>query len=234
MLTIEAPAPGGRVDDGPMSAPASRDLTPYPVWLLLAAALDELDYGMILLSEGLRVAHINEPALAAVGGMHPLQFAGGELRCRLQSDVTALHDAVSAAALRDLRRLVTLGDAACRAFVSVVPLSTPGSGVRAVLVVLAKRAVCEPLSVEGFARGHGLTSAETRVLLALCDGVTPAEAASGLGVAISTVRSQICSIRAKTSSDNMRSLIEQLAFLPPLKTVLRGPCLAARAAWRGA
>jgi DNA-binding CsgD family transcriptional regulator len=105
--------------------------------------------------------------------------------------------------------------------VSVVPLEAADSGKRAVLLVLGKRSVCESLSIQGFARSHGLTSAETRVLLELCNGAPPAKVASKFGVAISTVRSQIGSMRQKTGSSSIRALVRQIAVLPPVKGVLR-------------
>lgn len=88
--------------------------------------------------------------------------------------------------------------------------------------MFSKRQVCEALSVEAFARGHGLTGAETQVLKALSDGTTPHEAAQMLGVRLSTVRTQIGSIRAKTGAPSIRALVQQVACLPPLVTALRG------------
>jgi len=75
--------------------------------------------------------------------------------------------------------------------------------------------------VQGFARGYGLTAAETRVLVALCNGVPPAQAAVELGVAISTIRSQIGSMRQKTGAESIRALVRQVAILPPVKGTLR-------------
>ena len=45
----------------------------------LAAALDELDYGIVLLFDDMRVVHANEAALAELDECHPLQLTGGEL-----------------------------------------------------------------------------------------------------------------------------------------------------------
>jgi hypothetical protein len=59
------------------------------------------------------------------------------------------------------------------------------------------------------------------VLIALCDGASPSDIAQANGVAISTVRTQIANIRAKTGSDSIRSLIHQVAVLPPLVGTLR-------------
>ena len=123
---------------------------PQTVWHWLAAALDELDYGIVLLFDGTHVVHINDAARVELDDRHPL-------------DVAPLHEAVSDASLRGMRRLLTLGKDAERASVSVIPLEAADAGPRAVLVVLGKRSVCETLSVQGFARSYGLTSAETRV-----------------------------------------------------------------------
>jgi DNA-binding CsgD family transcriptional regulator len=196
-------------DDG---APAIRH------WL--AAALDELDYGIVLLFDDMRVVHVNEAALAELDDCHPLQLTGGELRARLARDVAPLHEAVSAASSRGIRRLLTLGKDGQRGSVSVVPLESANASQRAVLVVIGKREVCESLSVQGFARSYGLTGAETRVLMALCDGTPPARTAQLLGVAVSTIRSQIGSMRQKTGAESIRALVRQVAVLPPVKGAL--------------
>ena len=64
----------------------------------------------------------------------------------------------------------------------------------------------------------------TRVLIVDDDPVQlklTAEVAAQLGVGIATVRSQIGSIRQKTGADSIRSLVRQVAVLPPLMGVLR-------------
>lgn len=193
---------------------------PTAVWHWLAAALDELDYGIVLLVDGLRIVHINDAAQVELDDSHPLQLLGNELRPRLARDIGPLHEAVTAAADRGMRRLLTLGEETHRTSVSVVPLEAADAGRRAVLVVLGKREVCESLSVQGFARSNHLTTAETRVLVALCDGLPPALAAEQLGVAVSTVRSQIGSIRIKTGAESIRALVRQVAVLPPVKGAL--------------
>ena len=188
----------------------------------LAAALDELDYGMLLLTDTGHVVRANHVAQQELDGEHPLQLLGRELRARDSHDVVPLHTALQNAAQRGLRKLLTLGAGAHRISVSVVPIGaerTPGEA--STLLILGKREVCEPLSVQGFARSHGLTPAETRVLVVLCQGVPPTEAAAELGVGIATVRSQIGSIRQKTGAESIRALVRQVAVLPPLMGVLR-------------
>jgi len=200
---------------------AASESMPQAAWHWLAAALDELDYGIVLLFDGTHVVHINDAARVELDDRHPLQLQGNELHARLARDVAPLHEAVGDASLRGLRRLLTIGKDAERASISVVPLEAADSGPRAVLVVLGKRSMCESLSVQGFARSYGLTAAETRVLVALCNGVPPAQAAVELGVAISTIRSQIGSMRQKTGAESIRALVRQVAILPPVKGTLR-------------
>jgi DNA-binding CsgD family transcriptional regulator len=197
----------------------------------LAATLDEVDYGMLLLTRETHAIHVNHAARSELDDAHPLQLLGRELRARRPHDVVPLAEALQAAARRGLRKLLTLGDGAQRVGVSVVPLSMPEDAAEPVtLVMLGKRQVCEQLSVQGFARSHKLTAAETRVLAALCRGVPPNEIAAQVGVAISTVRTQIGNIRQKTGAESIRALVQQVAVLPPLMGVLRGAGLVADAA----
>jgi DNA-binding CsgD family transcriptional regulator len=182
----------------------------------LRAALDEVDYGMLVLTDINHVVHANHAARVDLDAGHPLQLIDRELSARDVRDAAALQAALHDAAQRGLRKLLTLGKAARRVSVSVVPIGEGRS-----LVMLSKRQVCESLSVQGFARSHGLTPAETRVLVALCQGIPPGAAAAEIGVGIATVRTQIGSIRQKTGAQSIRALVRQVAVLPPLMGVLR-------------
>jgi DNA-binding NarL/FixJ family response regulator len=88
------------------------------------------------------------------------------------------------------------------------------------MLMLSRRDSAAPLAVEAFARGKGLTCAETRVLLALCNGKTPQQIAREASVEMSTVRSQIVSVRQKTGARDLRTLVAQVAALPPFVGVL--------------
>jgi DNA-binding CsgD family transcriptional regulator len=195
----------------------------------LAQMIDEIDYGMLLLTADGQLLHANHAARAELDAGHPLQLSGRTLRARWAQDVAPLHDAL-AAAQRGLRRLLTVGAGEQRVSVAVVPLGTAGTfgtpgdptGGAATLVVLSKRELCEALSVHWYARAHGLTQAETRVLEGLCRGLQPREIAQAHGVELSTVRTQVGQIRAKTGADSIRALVAQVARLPPLVSALRG------------
>lgn len=182
----------------------------------LRCMLDEIDYGMVLLDGAGQVLHANHAAHAELDGDHPLRLVGRELGAQQAQDAGPLGAALDGAR-QGLRKLLMLGPAERRVPVSVVPLA---AGVT--VLMLGKRQVCEQLSVQGFARGMGMTPAETRVLEALCAGVRPNEIAQRQGVAVSTVRTQIGSIRAKTGVASIREVVRQVAVLPPMVGALRG------------
>jgi DNA-binding CsgD family transcriptional regulator len=224
--------PGASFEPLPYSGPERRR-SPRDAGGLMLGMLDEIDYGMLLVDSRGRATYMNHMARVELDGHHPLQLSGGTLRAEALADQATLADAL-AAAQRGLRKLITLGQGGQRLSVSVVPLSTgetagAGAGVGApTLLLLGKRAVCQQLSVRGFARAVGLTPAETRVLEWLCAGERPARIAELAEVKIATIRTQIGSIRAKSGAMSIRDLVRQIAVLPPLVNALRHAMPASR------
>jgi hypothetical protein len=142
-------------------------------WLSLM--LDEIDYGMVLLSDSGQVLHVNHAARAELDSEHPLQLLGREVRARLATDVAPLADALQAAQ-RGLRRLITLGGRGSTLTLAVVPLGALANGApQATLLLLGKRRVCERLSVQWFARAHALTPARPACSKACAAGSTRAK-----------------------------------------------------------
>jgi DNA-binding CsgD family transcriptional regulator len=213
--------PPSRPYQGPERRAAGRDPAAW-----LTRMLDEIDYGMLLVTADAQVAYLNHAARLELDGHHPLQLSNHRLGAHSPPDVAPLYEAL-AGAQRGLRKLLTLGEGAQQVSISVVPLPAmpipaggDGSGALT-LLVLGKRQVCEQLSVQGYARSHHLTPAETRVLEGLCGGVQPSQIAANAHVAVSTVRTQIGSIRVKTGAGSIRELVRQVAVLPPLVGALR-------------
>jgi len=191
----------------------------------LARLLDVVDYGMLLVLDDGCVVFANRVARAEMNDEHPLQLLGRDLRARCPRDVVSLHNALAGALRRGVQALLKLGGAGQGIHIAVVPMADAGEPAAA--IVFGKRRVCEELSIDAFARHHGLTLAEARVLRHLCSGERPQDIAFGLGVKLSTVRTQIGSIRAKTSSRDIGAIVQCAARLPPL------PCVTRRAAWSG-
>jgi DNA-binding CsgD family transcriptional regulator len=66
-------------------------------------------------------------------------------------------------------------------------------------------------------RLFGLSAAEARVLPLLLRGASPAQMAGALGVKVSTVRSQLSAIFAKTGTVRQQDLIRLLGSVPPVR-----------------
>jgi len=226
------------VDAAPVSIRAGHDVVDVPidadrsvrqrqVERCAALMLDEIDYGMVLVTLDRFVLHMNCAAARELADKHPLQVRAGMLCARHPADAAALRQALADAALHRCRRLLAFPSASEEHPASVAVLGLPSATFddrNAVLVVLGKGQVCETLSVHGFARCHGLTAAEAAVLQELCAGHRPAAIAAQQKVAVTTVRTHIASIRTKTSAASVNELVRQVAVLPPLVSALRpGP-----------
>lgn len=188
--------------------------------LRVAALFDELDYGVMLLRGEGTLVFANHAARAEMQAGGPLAVADGHLQAVQPGDAAALAAALGGAQ-RGLRRLATLGRAGARRELAFVPMASEAGEPALVAVVFGRRKLCEPISVQYFARGHGLTPAETRVLEMLCDGLEPREITHANGVGMATVRTQIHSIRDKTGAASIRALIQRVAMLPPMVSSLR-------------
>jgi len=215
-LPIEMPGAGSRFFD-----PSQGAASPLG-GACLEAVLDELDYGILVLVDGgCRVANVNHTAEMELDDDHPLLLSQARLEARLPGDRVPLRNAIDAAFGQGRRRLLTVGQDPRRTSVSIIPLRVAEGSPAAVLVILGKSAVCETLSISGFCNSHGLTLAENRVLTELCAGSSPKEIARQLGVSITTVRTQILSMRSKTGAPSIGALLARVAILPPLRGVLR-------------
>lgn len=185
----------------------------------LSGALDEIDFGILLVDAGMRAIHVNRAARMELDASHPMQFDDGRLCPRRAVDRAAMSDAVANAATRGLRKQVVLGDEDRRTSVSVVPLEV-GFGSKAVLLMFCKSRGRDALPIQSFASAHRLSIAETRVLGQLCSGVSPVRIAKEAGLSVATIRTQIASIREKTSTGSISELVRRVSTLPPLMCVV--------------
>ncbi len=189
---------------------------------LLQAVLEQVDYGLAVVNADTRqLLFANTPAWALLNPVSTLQtdlwVAQGKLCTRQHSHIDQLMAALAQ---------TKTGKRALINSVAVLPLSaldmphtstapTPPSPACA-LLVFPKQQLCDSTTITLFARERGLTGAEGQVLMAVCQGLRPQEIASHHGVQISTVRTQLRSIRQKTASDSVRELIAKVSGLPPM------------------
>ena len=210
-----------QVDPTVVAAQRTPDSRSLPLEPLVAMLLDELDYGVVLLRDGAHVVHMSHAARVWVHGGQSLDIAGGVLRARRHAEATSLAEGL-AAARRGLRRLVTLGAQGARVSVALIPIGEPTDGsVPLTALVFGRSRLCERISVQWFARAHGLTPAESTVLELLSDGLEPSDIARANDVGMTTVRTQIKGIREKTCAASIRGLLHQVAMLPPMVCSLR-------------
>ncbi len=191
---------------------------------LMASILDEIDYGLMLVSANALVVHANHAALRELGSNHPLELRSRRLRARDSHEQQALGDALDAARHRGARCLLNMGAAGARVGLSIVPLPLPlsnNASGNAVLLTLQRAQLVEKLSVGAFARARGLSQREEEVLTALCEGLRPTQIAERMGVAVATVRSHVHNLKEKTHCSSMVELVKQVALLPPMVTALK-------------
>jgi hypothetical protein len=132
-----------------------RQAHPRAFTTALAALLDQIDHGMLLVAEDRHVLHANHAARAELDAEHPLQLLGCTLRSRSPRDVVPLHKALADACLRRRRRKIVLGEGEQRLCLAVVPIPMClDSGIASALVMLGSRKIGEDPAVEAFARTH--------------------------------------------------------------------------------
>ena len=178
--------------------------------------LEELDYGLILVSPQGRVQHATHLARHELTRARFLHSRGDSVCGVSPSSSADLLRGICAAA-RGRRQLVELRDGTEVLPVACVPLFQPFEGESAsVLLILARQAGTQNLALTFFARSHGLTPAEEAVLRGLCDGLEVQDIAAANRVCVSTIRTQIRSLRDKTGASSIRVLVQRVAALPPV------------------
>lgn len=192
----------------------------------LDLVLDELAYGVAVASPGGELLHTNHAARHELGRSRLLRAPHGTLQAHSPADGRLLLDAIAKAS-GGKRSLVTLmGPGGDRLTLAVVPLGRSfEGGVLQVALLFARASVCESLMLCFFARSHSLTSAEENVLGILCQGCSAPQAAKRLNVAVSTVRSHVRSLCAKTRSSGVRELVSRVAMLPPVAPAVRSEAM---------
>ena len=191
---------------------------------ILLCVLDEIDYGVILIDARLRICHANHLARYELSTRRALCSTAHTLRAALPAQDEQLVKAVRSAQ-DGHRTMVDLGEGPCHLPVAVVPLKRPleggSGGAGEILIVCGKRQSCETLSLQFYARSRKLSAGEAAVLQGLCNGLRADDIARQNGVCVSTVRTQIASLRQKTGAASIRELVKRVASLPPLVPALR-------------
>jgi len=227
-------------DGGSTADPITGQALRLSVLELLHLALNQIDYGLVAVDvDSGAIEFANALGIAALHGQsdqakHRPSNSG---LCLVHGCITTSRPAragmlntVLQRTKSGVRGMLNLGIGERSPSVAVVPLTAPGATDPSrqgpdwlataqrhyALLVFAKEQVCDHSSMALFARERGLTHAESLVLAKVCTGLRPIEIASHHGVQISTVRTQLRSIRIKTSNETIGAVVRQVSALPPL------------------
>jgi DNA-binding CsgD family transcriptional regulator len=196
---------------------------PAPAHLIggpLAHALfDQIGSGLIVCDADGRIQAMNRAARIELQHCGLMRATAGQLQ-RAAGVTGELSQAIRLAAVKGRRSLVRLTAANDRLHLYTVPL--PGGNQPLVLVVTGRRQACPELELELLAGSYGLTLAERRVLAGLMQESRPIEIARKHAVKLSTVRTQISSIRAKLGTRSVEGLLLRAAEVPAMPPVLWG------------
>lgn len=207
---------------------------------LLRLALNQMDYGLVVvdtesgmvhfanvLGQGTLMQYPQNPSPLSHGC--GLRLLHGRLMAQRPADNETVRRTLERARV-GLRGFLCLGDGNQSSAVAVLPLigqraigvdETGGQLGAALtpsyaLLVFAKQQLCDDSTMALFGRERGLTNAESQVFVQVCKGLRPAQIAQNHGVRISTVRTQLRSIRVKTGCTTIRDLVQKVSVLPPM------------------
>ncbi len=199
-----------------VTAPAPQGLVDSLRWMLV----DEIECGLIVCGGRRQVHFANRAALRELAAERVLRSTDERLQA-VGEHAAELDTAVRQAVFKGRRELLRLGHGEDRLLVSVMPLQPADSDETCALLVLGRRRPCSDLGLEMLANAYKLTLAERRVLAGLVQDRAPREIADALGVALSTVRTQISSIRDKLDARSIDGLLIRAAEMPPIASALR-------------
>jgi DNA-binding CsgD family transcriptional regulator len=183
---------------------------------LLGLLVDELAHGVMIVSAQGWILHANRAALGALKRGVGLATTHGGLKLKSAADQSRLALALARAA-GGKRSLIRLDDAGGSTNLAVVPLNRQSTGpCDRIALMFSREDACEPSLFAYFAQSHRLTRTEEQVLQLLCRCLSAPEIAIQMKVAVSTIRSHVRSLCAKTATHGVRQLINLVAALPPL------------------
>jgi DNA-binding CsgD family transcriptional regulator len=189
---------------------------------MLSRVLDEVDHGLVLVDLTGRILHANHPARRELASARALRNVDGMLSTGDPAWQPKLRQALRDAE-RDCRSIVELEHASDPLSLAFIPLAAlpGGAAIDTVLIMCSRRAGCENLTMQMFARAKRLTKAEQGVLAQLCAGQRAEEIAGLQGIRLSTVRTHIKNVRQKTGSNSIREVVHRVSRMPQIVSALR-------------
>ncbi len=187
----------------------------------LMRVFDEIDYGMLIIDAQGHILHANHLARHELANGRVIMSYGNSL-LGSSAEFTSQIQLAMESSFRGQRKLLMLVSGEKELSLAFTPLSHPlEADAPSVLVLLSRQSTCDNLAVRMFARSLNLSPSEESVLMGLCRGLQITEIAEQHGVAESTVRSQIKTLREKAGAPSIRRLLHRVNSLPPVVPALR-------------
>lgn len=233
-VTFHAAPPAGLSD--PALAPLSPELNDVPgnaaarsvPWW--SPLLDELAHGILVIDREGVIVHANLTARRLLASAEMVRCDAGKLAWAATEDALSFQQALGRA-MAGRRQLIQptagAGSGSGLGFarsLAVLPLRhSPGHSPTHFALLLSRTGVSESGLLAAFSRSHRLTRTEEQVLVHLCRSLGAPDVARQMNVAVSTVRSHVRSLCAKTASSGVRELVHRVAVLPPVAPELWTP-----------
>lgn len=185
-------------------------------WSLL---MDQLAHGVLLASVKGQLLHANQAARHELARKRVLSLTDGQVHTTDAAQAKVLSQAFAKAETGRRSLIALRTPTRVRVGIALVPLRSerPHSPPQ-IALMFSRASVCDAVMLCFFSREHGLTPSEEQVLGILCQGYSAPEIARQLQVAVSTVRSHVRSMCAKTQCNGVRALVNLVAVLPPIGT----------------
>ena len=195
----------------------------------LAATLDLLSAGVVLVDASGVIIHSNATALRLLEGGAAVRRVGGRLSAQDSRVAKELHEAIATAASDGQHgrasgfAIPLIGEDSRELIAWILPLTR---GLRnefaapfSANVAVFLRDCDAPAALPGelFIRRYGITPAECRVLMMTVQGMTVTDAAEALGISPATIRVHLKHLFAKTGAERQSELVRlAMAALPPV------------------
>jgi DNA-binding CsgD family transcriptional regulator len=204
------------------ASPLHREVSAALRNAVLAGVLEEIDYGLLVVGAGAQILVANQPAWLELGSERFVRRRQDRFASSAASHGAKIQIAL-ANARRGQRSLVTLSGSDGELALSFAPLNLDARSAVGIaetslaLVLFGKRDACDTTALQQYGRLHGLTGAERALLPAIIRGLSIKAMADQRCVATNTVRAHLRSIREKTGTRSLRTLMVRLTSLPPIR-----------------
>lgn len=181
---------------------------------LLHRFLDAFEFGVVMLDPACAVQYANRSAREMAVDA-PLARWLGSLPARVGA-----HEPLAAtvqACIRGQGGGIVLGEGNPVLMALALPVAEASAQPGACMLLLTRYAQLPASVIDFVMRTFALSAAEARLLPLLLRGQAPAEMAATLGIKLSTVRSQLSAIYAKTGALRQQDLIRLVGSVPAVK-----------------